>query len=107
MLLEECLNQIINFAPSQSEFDSLKAQYIQNFKSVIQKPDELTKDLRLSLMQSTKFPLIERRRAFETVTREEMIQFIKDLRIQSELNFRIEDTLDNPETSLLNLKLGH
>ncbi|CAG5099428.1 Oidioi.mRNA.OKI2018_I69.XSR.g16523.t1.cds [Oikopleura dioica] len=90
LLLEECLNQIINFAPSQSEFDSLKAQYIQNFKSVIQKPDELTKDLRLSLMQSTKFPLIERRKAFETVTREEMIQFIKDLRKECFLTMHVQ-----------------
>jgi secreted Zn-dependent insulinase-like peptidase len=81
--LEECLNQIINFSPSQSEFDSLKAQFIQNFKSVIQKPDELTKDLRLSLMQSTKFSLIERRNAFETVTREDLVQFMKDFRKES------------------------
>lgn len=81
--MEECLNQIINFSPSQSEFDSLKAQFIQNFKSVIQKPDELTKDLRLSLMQSTKFSLIERRNAFETVTREDLVQFMKDFRKES------------------------
>ena len=77
------MNQIINFSPSQSEFDSLKAQFIQNFKSVIQKPDELTKDLRLSLMQSTKFSLIERRNAFETVTREDLVQFVKDFRKES------------------------
>lgn len=90
LLLEECLNQIINFSPSQSEFDSLKAQFIQNFKSVIQKPDELTKDLRLSLMQSTKFSLIERRKAFETVTREDLVQFMKDFRKECFLTMHVQ-----------------
>lgn len=90
LLLEECLNQLINFSPSQSEFDSLKAQYIQNFKSVIQKPEELTKDLRLSLMQSTKFSLIDRRNAFEKVTREDLVQFMKDFRKECFLTMHVQ-----------------
>ena len=36
--------------------------------------------MRLNLLEDSKWPLLAKRRAFETVTREELVKFAKDLR---------------------------
>jgi len=74
------LDQITSFNPSQTEFDSLKSQYYDNYKNHIIKSSEYSKDLRLNLLEDSKWPLLAKRRAFETVTREELVKFAKDLR---------------------------
>ena len=80
LLLEETIRQMMSFQPSQSEFDSIKAQFLQDYKTKIQNPEDLSEDLKMSFLKSTNFPLIERIKALESVTLYELIEFVKSYR---------------------------
>ena len=71
---------MMNFQPSQSAFDSIKAQFLQDYKTKIQNPEDLSEDLKMSFLKSTSFPLIERIKALESVTLEELIEFVRSYR---------------------------
>ncbi|CAG5113511.1 Oidioi.mRNA.OKI2018_I69.chr2.g7615.t1.cds [Oikopleura dioica] len=81
---------MMNFQPSQSEFDSIKAQFLQDYKTKIQNPEDLSEDLKMSFLKSTNFPLIERIKALESVTLEELIEFVKSYRNDYFLSFQIQ-----------------
>ena len=71
---------MMNFEPSQAAFDSIKAQFLQSYRSKIQNPEDLTEDLKLAFLKSTSFPLIDRINALESLTLEELVEFVRAYR---------------------------
>jgi len=71
---------MVAFEPSQTEFDSLKAQFLENYATYLKMPANYGKELRLWLMENTRNDAFERMAAFNSVTLDDMIAFVKELR---------------------------
>lgn len=90
LLFNEVINQVKSFNPSQSEFDSLKSQFLDNYTTYMKMAANYGKELRLWLMENTRNDALERKEAFSTVTREEMIDFVKSLRESAWCQMQVE-----------------
>lgn len=106
LLYEEILTQIENFEPSQVEFDSLKAQFLDNYSTYMKMASNYGKELRLWLMENTRNDALDRKNAFSEVTRQDMIDFVAALRKTAWCQMHVEGNFYQKEAEkLFNLSI--
>lgn len=92
---------MVAFEPSQAEFDSLKAQFLENYATYLKMPANYGKELRLWLMENTRNDAFDRMGAFNQVTRDDMVAFVKELRQGSWCQMQVEGNFYEKEARSL------
>ena len=77
-LLQIVVSQLVNFAPSDEEFCSFKDLFLADLKSQLLNVSRYGGDFRTSILRKIKIPTIEKRKAMESVTKQQFTDFLAD-----------------------------
>ncbi|XP_035698812.1 nardilysin-like [Branchiostoma floridae] len=80
LLFETIVDYISDFSVSEEMFQAVKTQLRRSYYNHVIKPMQLVRDVRLSILEKTKWTTLDKRQAMRPLERQDILQFVGQFR---------------------------
>ncbi|XP_066298938.1 nardilysin-like [Branchiostoma lanceolatum] len=80
LLFETIVDYMADFSVSEEMFQAVKTQLRRSYYNHVIKPMQLVRDVRLSILEKTKWTTLDKRQAMRPLEREDVLQFVDQFR---------------------------